>query len=154
MKATTWRLRGMHGLFLTQWQALLLPLSFLTALIPLAQCTYLPPEIPTEPAPPAQYGALISTALKDFKNFTGYSNFQISNLRWVHAPAGWSWLACLRYDDHGRARYYSFFIADNKVVDERYDVRTDQCAAQQYVPFDVSTGTVGAPTPILQQPIY
>jgi hypothetical protein len=144
----------MRGSFLARLQALLLPSSLITVLILFAQCSYVPPQTATMPEPPAHYGALISTALSAFKGFADYRNFQISNLRWVDATTGWGWLACVRFDDHGRERYYSFFIVGNAIVNARYDVRTDQCAAQQYLPFDVTTGTVGTPTPILQQPIY
>jgi len=128
--------------------------ALLGASIVLGHCSAVPPENSAQPAAPAGYGALISDVLKKFKDFSGYSNFAISELRWVHAATGWSWLTCVRYDDHGRQRFYSFFIDDNTVVNARYDVRTDQCGAQQYVPFDVTTGAVGSSTPLPQQPIY
>jgi len=149
MKATTWR-RARRA---AQSPAVRTT-SLLIAATMLTQCSAVLPEDPTQPTPPANYGALISTTLKSFKNLASYSNFQISPLRWVHAETGWSWLTCLRYDDHGVARFYSFFIAGNSIVNARYDVRTDRCAAQQYVPFDVTTGTVGLPTQFSQQPIY
>jgi hypothetical protein len=129
--------------------------ALLAATILLAQCGVALPEDATVPPPPANYGTLIANALKKaFKNLPTYSNFQISPLRWVHAETGWNWLTCLRYDDHGVTRYYSFFIAGGSIVNSRYDVRTDRCAAQQYVPFDITTGNVGSPTPFTQQPIY
>jgi hypothetical protein len=128
--------------------------AVLAASILLAHCSAMPPEDPTQPAPPANYGLLVSTAVKSFKGFADYSNFGISGLRWVHAASGWSWLTCLRYVDHGKQRFYAFFINGNRVVNARYDVRTDQCAAQQYVPFDAAGGAVGSPTPAVQQPIY
>ena len=121
----------------------------------LAHCSALPPKNAAAPAAPPKYGALVSDALKKFKEFSLYSNFEISDLRWVHAATGWSWLTCVRYsDDHGHRRVYSFFINDNAVVNARYDILADRCGAQQYVPFDVTTGTVGSPTPVVQQPIY
>jgi hypothetical protein len=133
----------------------------------LAQCAAIPVANTAQPAPPANYGTLVANQLKTFKGFADYSNFAISGLRWTDAAAGWSWLACVRYLDHGRLRYYSFFIQDGSIVGSRYDVRTDQCAAQQYAPFDVSTGTVAAvmvpqqtapgplsPALLMQQPIY
>ena len=124
--------------------------------IMLAQCSSVPArENPTEPAAPANYGKVIADALKKFKDFSSYSNFQISNLRWVdEATIGWSWLICVRYDDRGITRFYSFFLESDKVANARYDVRTDRCPTQQYVPFDVRTGTAGMPTPPAQQPIY
>ena len=150
MKATKWR------------QAAPTPehrgsrIAALLAAIVLAQCSAVPPEDPMQPAPPANYGALVSAAVKGFKGFADYSNFGISGLRWVHATSGWSWLTCLRYVDRGQQRFYAFFISGNTIVNARYDVRTDQCAAQQYVPFDVTTGAIGslAPAPAPQQPLY
>ena len=149
MKATTWR-QGRRAA-----QSPALPAAaLLAAAFVLAQCSSALPEDVTQPAPPPNYGALIAKALKDFKNLANYSNFQISSPRWVHAETGWNWLACLRYDDHGITRFYSFFIDGNSIVTQRYDVRTDRCPAQQYVPFDITTGTVGSPTQFTQQPIY
>lgn len=149
MTATTWRSAG--GMAKSR---VLLAAALLAAPIVLAQCSSALPEDPTQPAPPANYGARIAAALRGFKNFASYSNLQISPLRWVHAATGWSWLTCVRYNDNGLARFYAFFIDSNAIVNARYDVRTDQCAAQQYVPFDVTTGAVRAPTAISQQPIY
>jgi hypothetical protein len=124
------------------------------ASIALAHCAAMPAENPAQPPPPADYGSLVAGALKKFKNFSDYSNFAISELRWVHADAGWSWLTCVRYTDRGRQRFYSFFIAGNSLVDSRYDVRTDQCPVQHYLPFDPASGSVGTPTQLIQQPIY
>jgi hypothetical protein len=153
MKATTWQWAGMARSCLFK-SCLSRAAALFGASIMLAQCSVVPPEDATQPAPPANYGVLIANALKAFNGFAGYSDFQISALRWVHAAAGWSWLSCVRYDDHGRKRFYAFFINDKSVINARYDVRTDQCDAQQYVPFDVATGTVGSPTAVLRQPIY
>jgi len=149
MKATTWRQPRRPARSSAVWAAALLAAGAI-----LAQCGVALPQEATQPVPPANYGALIVKALKAFKNLASYSNFQISPLRWVHAETGWNWLTCLRYDDHSATRFYSFFIAGDSIVNERYDVRTDQCTAQQYAPFDVTTGTVGSSTPLVQQPIY
>ncbi|MGA8616638.1 MAG: hypothetical protein WB760_34065 [Xanthobacteraceae bacterium] len=123
-------------------------------LIMLANCSAVPLMDSAQPAASPQYGGLVSDALKKFKDYTSYSNFEISGPRWVHATTGWNWLVCVRYNDGGHQRFYSFFIDGNKVVDQRYDIVTDQCGLQQYVPFDATTGTVGSPTPFRQQPIY
>jgi hypothetical protein len=162
MKAATWRSPGW-----TAHSGKSPTAAVLAASIMLAQCAAVPVENATQPAPPATYGLLIANQLKTFKGFADYSSFAISGLRWIDTATGWSWLACVRYLDHGRQRYYSFFIKDAAVVNSRYDVRTDQCPAQQYAPFDVATGTVAAavipeqpapgplsPAMMLQQPIY
>jgi hypothetical protein len=146
MRATTWQ--RIRANYLPRAAALL------AAAITLAACSSVPVDNPTESAPPANYGKAIAEALRKFKDFSTYRNFQVSGPRWVHAATGWSWLVCVRYDDRGLARFYAFFLDDNTVANARYDVRTDHCPAQQYVPFDVTTGTVGVPTPTAQQPIY
>jgi hypothetical protein len=147
MRATTWqkartmsRMRRVAVLF--------------AAAMMLAACSSVPAADPAQPAPPANYGELIANALKKFKTFSSYTDFQISPLRWVHAETGWNWLTCLRYEDHGATRFYAFFLDRDSIANARYDVRTDRCAAQQYVPFDITTGTVGRSTPFSQQPIY
>jgi hypothetical protein len=163
MKATTWR-----GPSQTARSGKSPTAAALAASIMLAQCAAVPVENAAQPAPPANYGQLIANQLKTFKGFADYSNFAISGLRWIaNATKGRSWLACVRYLDHGRQRYYSFFIQDGSIISSRYDVRTDQCTTQQYVPFDVATGTVAAamipqqaapgppsPSMLFQQPIY
>jgi len=163
MTATTWRC-GCVGTNAGLRLATLLGAAFV-----LVQCSAVPLANGTQPQPPADYGRLVSAALKGFKEFASYTNYQISGPRWVHASIGWSWLACARFVDHGRQRYYSVFIIDGAVALSRYDVRTDRCAEQQYVPFDATTGvipaapamaqppTAGVPSPpsfTLQQPIY
>jgi hypothetical protein len=146
MRATTWQCIRTKGLPRAA--------ALSAAAIMLAACSSVPIENPTEPAPPANYGKVIAEALRKFKDFSTYRNFQISGLRWVHAATGWNWLVCVRYDDRGLARFYAFFLDDNAIANARYDVRIDHCPAQQYVPFDATTGAVGVPTPATQQPIY
>lgn len=154
MTATTWRQgRQLAGL--------------LSAAIVLAQCSAVPLASATQPPPPANYAALVAGTLRGIKGFGGYGEFQISGLRWVHSANGWTWLACVRFADRGRRHFYVFFLDAGSVVSSRYDVRTDQCAAQQYAPFDLVTGAIAAPLPeqpqaaggpplsfTLQQPIY
>jgi hypothetical protein len=133
---------------------MLQPPALFAALFILVGCSSVPLLDSAEPAAAPVYGTVISNALKKFKDYANYSNFEISGARWVHSVTGWNWLVCVRYDDAGHQRFYSFFIENNKMVNQRYDIVTDQCAAQQYLPFDATTGTVGAPTPVRQQPIY
>ena len=131
------------------------PTALFALLITLADCGAVPLLDSAQPAAaPPQYGTITAGALRNFKGYTSYSNFEISAPRWVHATTGWNWLVCVRYSDGGRQRFYSFFIDNNSVVNQRYDIVTDQCGLQQYVPLDVTTGTIGAPTPMPQQPIY
>ena len=119
-----------------------------------AQCSALPAQNTAQPEQPPDYGALVANNVKTFKPFAGYTDFQISGLRWVQTETGWSWLVCLRYDDRGQRRFYSFFIRDNSVINARYDVLTDRCAAQPYTPFDPATGTIGAAPARSLQPLY
>jgi hypothetical protein len=161
MKATPWR---------TTRKSVSAPSAGATAFaasIMLAQCAAVPVGNSTQPIPPANYGALIAGQLRSFKGFADYSSFAVSGLRWTDAATGWSWLACVRFLDRGRQRYYAFFIQDGSIASSRYDVRTDQCATQQYAPFDVATGIAAAamipqqqapgplsPATLMQQPIY
>ena len=162
MTATTWRHRRAlvsTGLRLTM---------LMSAALALAQCSAVPLTSATQPPPPANYGASVATTLRGTKGFAGYSDFQISGLRWAHSANGWNWLACVRFVDRGRRHFYTLFLDTGGVISSRYDVRTDQCAAQQYAPLDLATGTIAAPLmaqpqtggaapPLsftLQQPIY
>ncbi len=126
--------------------------ALLSAVLLLTQCSAVPPQTGTEQQPPADYGRLVSAALKGFKDFASYTNYQISGARWVHASIGWGWLACARFLDHGHQRYYAVFIVDGVVALSRYDVRSDRCAGQQYVPFDAMTGNIPSAPPMAQPP--
>jgi hypothetical protein len=148
MKATTWRRAA--------------PVS---AAMLLSACSAAPLSgIAAPPASPANYGVLAGNTLRNFSGYAGYSNFEISTPRWVHAATGWNWLTCVRYYDRGQRRTYAFFIDNDAIIAARYGVLTDGCGAEQYLPFDAATGTVTAPAPapqqslspmaILQQPIY
>jgi hypothetical protein len=82
------------------------------------------------------YQDIIAARLKStFKNFSGYESFEISEPRWVHAIQGWSWLTCVRFQDHGRRLTYALFLRANTIIDARYAVQTDGCDAQGYGPF-------------------
>ena len=162
MKAATWQGSGQSPDVSPSLTA-----AVLAAALMLVQCAAVPVENAGQPTPSANYGALIANQLKTFKGFADYSDFAISGLRWIETANGRSWIACVRYLDHGRQRYYSFFLQNGAIIGSRYDVRTDQCALQQYVPFDRATGTVAAtgmpalpaagpasPSMLFQQPIY
>ncbi|HVU42156.1 MAG: hypothetical protein WB624_26100 [Xanthobacteraceae bacterium] len=162
MTATTWR----HSRALAS--AGLQLAILMSAALALAQCSAVPLASATQPPPPANYGALVATTLRGIKGFAGFSDFQISGLRWAHSASGWNWLACVRFADRGRQHFYTLFLDAGGVISSRYDVRTDQCAAQQYAPLDLATGAIAAPLMTqpqtggaapppsftLQQPIY
>ncbi len=113
----------------------------------------LPKEAAPEPEP--AYTKLVADYLKSvFKGYASYSDFEIAGVRWVHAPKGWAWLACARFQDHGRQRTYALFIKDGAVFDARYAVQTDACDAQTYSPFDVTTGAIKPVDAGIQKPIY
>lgn len=136
MKATTWRRTA--------------PMA---AMMLLSGCSAVPlTGNAAPPVSPANYGVLVGTALRAFKDYAGYSNFDISVPRWVHVSTGWNWLVCVRYYERGQRRTYVFFIDNGAVAAARYSVRTDECGAQQYLPFDAATGTITAPPPVPEQP--
>jgi hypothetical protein len=141
MKATTWRRAA----------------ALLTASMLLAACSAVPLSQNAAPAAaPDNYGVLVANTLRGFKDYPGYSNFEISPPRWVHATTGWNWLVCVRYFERGQRRAYVFFMDDGAIVNSRYGVVTDQCGAQPYWPFDPATGavTAPAPAPMPQQPMW
>lgn len=89
-----------------------------------------------------------------FKDPASYQAFELSGLRWVHSLKGWSWLACVRFQNHGHQRFYAVFVKDNAVTDDRYAVETDGCQTQSYVPLDLGLGTTRPAAFGIQQPIY
>jgi hypothetical protein len=91
--------------------------------------------------PDPSYAKLVAKHLKSFKDYASYSAFEISDFRWVQSVKGWSWLTCIRFQDHGRVRTYALFLKGDAVIDGRYAVETDGCGAQNYLPFDLTTGT-------------
>jgi hypothetical protein len=106
------------------------------------------------PAPPS-YVALAAKHLQSaFKDRSPYDSFEISNVRWVLANGGWSWLTCVHFRDRGHPRSYAIFIQNNVVVDARYAVETDDCEKQAYTQFDLITGELGRPTVPVQAPLY
>jgi hypothetical protein len=108
---------------------------------------------PTGPQPP--YVSLAAKYLQsNLKDLHAYDGFEISPLRWVSTIKGWSWLACVRFHDHGHTRIYAIFFQDNAVSDARYAVETDTCEAQSYTQFDLISGVLGQPTAPVQEPIY
>lgn len=121
--------------------------ALLVALAMLPGCSdlALPPDetAPSSPAP--DDNKLIANHVKaTFKDHATYSMFEISGARWVHSFKGWSWLTCIRFQDHGHRRTYAFFVKNGAIVESRYSVQTDACDAQIYLPFDL---TPAATTP-------
>jgi hypothetical protein len=105
-----------------------------------------------DPAPDSSafpaYRTTIANYVKTaFKNQGALQATEISDLTWTHTSAGWSWLACIRFQEEGHRHIYSVFLRDNAIVDSRYAVKTDQCEAKAYSPFDLATGLVTAPAP-------
>ena len=110
--------------------ALLLPLV-------LPGCSSLAQPQDDAPAagPDPTYGKLIAKHLQSFKDLNTYSSFEISEFRWVHSIKGWSWLTCVRFQDHDRKLTYAVFLKADKIVDSRFAVETDGCGTQAYSTF-------------------
>jgi hypothetical protein len=97
-------------------------------------------DTPTSGVDPA-YSKLVATYIKStFQGLSPYDAAEISGPRWVQSDKGWSWLACVRFQDSGRRRTYSVFFKQNNVVDARYAVLTDACGTQTYLPLDLTSG--------------
>ena len=97
-------------------------------------------EAPATGPDPAYQQRIADYLRSTFKDYASYDSFEISEPRWVHAFAGWSWLTCIRFQDRGRSRSYALFMQSAKIVDGRYAVETDACGAQAYTPFSLMTG--------------
>jgi hypothetical protein len=105
--------------------------------------------------PDPGYGKTVGKQLKTaFKNLTPYDSVEISELRWVHSLKGWSWLACVHFQDRGHRRTYAIFFTGNTVVDARYAVQADACDVTHYAPFDPETGAIGPGAVHDQNPLY
>lgn len=153
-----YRYRCSHpGGRIPRWTAFVAAL-WLLALLPgcseIAQSSDATTQSLPPPAPPA-YAALAAKHLQSaFKDRTPYDGFEISNVRWVLANGGRSWLTCVRFRDRGHPRSYAIFIQNNIVVDARYAVETDDCEKQAFTQFDLTTGELGRPTVPTQAPLY
>jgi hypothetical protein len=127
--------------------------AVLAALVILPACSHVatPQEAmptsaadPATPGPDPDYGKLIAARLKDsFKTLSSYDAMEISPPRWVQSNKGWSWLACVHFQDRGHRRTYAVFFNESEVVDGRYAIGTDDCDRQSYSPFDLDTGAMG-----------
>jgi hypothetical protein len=125
-------------------------------LIALSACSEI--ALSNNAMPPAAEPAYVSLSAKYLqsvlKDPRAYDGFEISGPRWVTTIKGWSWLACVRFHDHGHTRIYAIFIQDGAVNDGRYAVGTDACEAQTYTQFDLISGELGRPTAPVQPPLY
>ena len=115
--------------------------------------------LPKEDVPGAGTQPALNTVVADqlkilFKDRAVYQAFEISGYRWVHGLKGWSWLACVRFQEHNHPRTYALFVKDGAVIDSRYAVETDACDGETYAPFDPATGLLQPANVGLQQPLY
>jgi hypothetical protein len=135
----------------------LLPRAALLLALALPACSdlALPKEdMVTAGAQPA-FNTVVADQLKIlFKDRAAYQGFEISGYRWVHGLKGWSWLACVRFQEHNHPRTYALFVKDGAVIDSRYAVETDACDGETYAPFDPATGLLQPANVGLQQPLY
>jgi hypothetical protein len=122
------------------WQAVFAALFVFAAGV--AACSGLaasdeaPPALPD----PAYQRDVADYFRTQFKDYSSYDSYEISEPRWVHSIHGWSWLTCVRFQDHGRRRNYALYLQSGKIVDGRYAIETDACEAQAYAPFALMTG--------------
>ncbi len=125
-------------------------------LIAMPSCGQIAPPDNAQPlGPQPPYVSLAAKYMQaNVKDLRSYDGFEISPLRWVSTLKGWSWLACVRFHDHGHGRIYAIFYQNDAVSDARYAVETDGCEAQSYTQFDLLSGVLGQPTAPTQEPIY
>jgi hypothetical protein len=114
-----------------------------------------PKEDAPASGPDPTFNTLIADHIKgSFKDYVSYNAFEISEYRWVHSVKGWSWLACVRFQDKGRRLTYALFIKQKEIVENRYAVATDGCGAQTYSPFELMGGTRSPGSSELLEPLY
>jgi len=133
------------------YAALLLALAVFAGCSGLAVSQEGTPETGPDPA----YNGLVATRLKSaFKDHASYDAFEISDFRWLHSVNGWSWLTCVRFQDHGHRRTYALFIKASEIIDSRYAVQADGCDARTYSPFDQMTGATRPANAGVLEPLY
>jgi hypothetical protein len=122
----------------------------IAALVPLSGVA-VPQEVQPTPEPDAGYNDLVAKHLRDsLKNLASLDGFAISAFRWVSSLKGWSWMACVRFEENRHPRMFAVFIKDGKVIDSRYAVQIDDCNTQTYVAF----GAMGPTRAGVLGPLY
>jgi hypothetical protein len=136
----------------SRWTAFM---AVLWLVVTAAGCSELAQSNQPMPATLPPYVQLAAAYLRAvFKDQVAYDRFEISSPRWVDSIKGWSWLTCMRFQDHGHVRSYTIFMQNDAVIDGRYSVETDACAVQAFTPFDVNKGVLGPITPSSQPALY
>jgi hypothetical protein len=96
----------------------------------------------------ANYRPLILAKFKEgFKDFATFTSFEMSDPRFVHSMIGPVWLTCVRFETQKQRRYYVFSIQNNQIVGSRYEVQTDECGKQSYMPVDLAAAPEKAAIP-------
>jgi hypothetical protein len=130
--------------------ALLLPLVLLGC-----SSLTLTKEDPPASGPDPAYNKMIAEHLQQtFKDINTYDSFEISEFRWMHTAKGWTWLTCIRFEDHGHNRAYALFLKDKEIIASRYAVATDGCATQTYSPFNLIAGQTSPANAGALAPLY
>ena len=153
--AGLWCRRGGRKTWAAFWPAIRrVVVSF--SLVVMPGCTELaqPGQAAVPPPQPPYVSIAANYLLSALKDRIFYTGFEISAARWVDSIKGWAWLACVHFQDRGHLRTYALFIQDDAVIDARYAVETDNCAAQAYTQFDLVSGELGRPTGAVQPPLY
>ncbi|MFY9895416.1 MAG: hypothetical protein WAK63_14935 [Xanthobacteraceae bacterium] len=131
--------------------ALLLALAAATGCSSLTVSTA---DVPPSGPDPAYDGMVANHVKSSFKDHASYDAFEISDYRWVHSITGWSWLACVRFQDKGHRRTYAVFLRAKDIIETRYAVQTDGCDTASYVPFDLMTGAARPANAGALEPVY
>lgn len=125
------------------WRPAIWRARLLAAFVILPACSHTAPATEQSPMVGADptYRNLVAAHLKaSFKTLMPSDGLEISEPRWTQSNRGWSWLACVHFQDRGHRRTYAVFFNESDVIDGRYAVQSDGCGAQTYLPFDLGSG--------------
>src|SRR3954451_10209820 len=92
---------------------------------------------------PTNYRFIVANGLSAIlgSKDTGVRLLEISNPRRVDGAKGATWMVCVKslsYPARQPRAYYAVFIQQQKIVDSRISVGTDQCQSESYTPFEWS----------------
>lgn len=126
----------------------------LLACLPACASVGMAPESAPAQGPSPTYLSQIANRLKSQFKKPPTDGLELSEPRWLLSSNGWTWMACLRFQDQGYRRSYVMYFDAKQVLDSRYAILSDGCDSQTYTPFDLETAKLVPQAVGTQGPIY